>query len=458
MRRSPGALVVGVLCTLTLASCGGKNSTASKSSAPPAASTAGSSSAGPSGAAGSGASGSTSSDAAASSQVPSGGTGPDKGITATIKIWHYFQASARTTEVLDGWSGEFKKSYPNVKVDWVYVAYDQMTNKLLLSGQQGNGPDGVLYDPANAAALATAKAIVDMTPYVSGWSDLPQFPKSVIWNVDGKTYSMQGYVNLLGFYYNKAILDKAGLQPAKTVAELESQMPKIKGAGATALNMPGKPSADGEFGAYPWFLGDGVDYSGFDSAAAKTVFSRSASWVKQGYVPADVVSWGPTEAFADWVKGKTAYCQCGNWELGLAKTTAKFPYGVVQQPAGSAGTHVVGGGEGVSIGSSAKNPELIAEFFKSTVLSKDGELMNFKVLGGLPTRADAASDPLISGEPLIKPFADAVATTGSRPASAKIGQAMVAMGAAWSSALSGQSSPDSAATSLAAKIKSTLSQ
>ncbi|MGI8416691.1 MAG: sugar ABC transporter substrate-binding protein [Nakamurella sp.] len=373
-------------------------------------------------------------------------------MTASIDIWHYFQDSPQTKQLFAAWTAEFNAKYPNVKVNFVYVPYDQMNNKLLLSGQQGSGPDGALYDPSNAAALMSAKAIVDMAPYVNNWSDLSQIAKSAVWKSGDQVLSIQGYVNLLGFYYNKDVLTKAGVKPATTVAELQAQLPKLKAVGVNALDIPGKPTADGEFGAFPWFLGEGVNYTNLSSPVTTTVLARTAQWVKDGYVPKDAAVWGPTEAFADWIKGNAAYCQCGNWELGTAKTDAKFAYGVVAQPAGAAGSHVVGGGEGASIGSAAKNPALVAEFFKLTVLSKAGQLAFLTINGGLPTRLDAGKDPSVTSNALLAPFAGEVANTGSRPSSPKISRAMIAMGTAWSAALSGQQSPSGAAQTLASSV------
>jgi len=367
------------------------------------------------------------------------GAAPAKDTTATLNIWGY--VDQKITPWIGRETTAFKNEYPNVTVNYTYVPYDQMAAKVLGTAVAGGGPDGIFYNPSDAAQLSQSGVLADMTPYLSAFPDASQIPSSVVWKDQEKIVSIQGYVNTTALFYNKTILDKLGLTPPQTVAQLDSDLKAVAAAGYGGMTMCAAPTAESEFQIFPWMLGEGQNYGSFTTSGVSAVFSQFSSWIHAGYIPKDVVNWTQGDAWDKFSAGQYAFTQNGNWLLGRA---AKLPFewGVVPIPAGSAGSHSVGGGEGFSIGAKSSNPALTWQFLQEALLSKTGELSILKDAGSLPVRADAATAPELKSDPALAVFADIVKNMIARPGTPKISGDLVAMGKIWNSVAAGIDSPD----------------
>ena len=82
---------------------------------------------------------------------------------------------------------------------------------------------------------------------------------------DGTRYAVQGYVNLLGLWYNAEILDEIGVEPPTTLEELEGAMAKAKEAGYMGITLSGLPNSQGEWQGYPWMTAEGFTYENLDT-------------------------------------------------------------------------------------------------------------------------------------------------------------------------------------------------
>lgn len=394
---------------------------------------------------GSGGSGSTAPSAVAQ-------TLPPKDTQATVTIWSYVEA--KTSPWVGRAINALKAEFPNVKLTYTFVPYANMAAKLLGTAVSGGGPDGIFYNPSDAAKISQAGVLADMTSLFDAFPDKAQIPKSVVWRDQDKVISVQGYVNTTALYYNKTILDSLGLKPPTTVDELGDQLGKVKAAGKSGLTMCATPTAESEFQIFCWMLGDGLNYDSWDKPKLDALFGRFDQWIKSGYIPRDVTSWTQGDAWNKFGGGQYAFTQNGNWLLGDAKKI-KFDWGVVPIPAGSAGSHSIGGGEGFSLGAKTTNAALTWRFFELALLTADAEKKRLQEAGSIPVRADAAQDPIIKEDPNLATFAQVVADLGTRPSTPKISDYLVETGKIWNALAGGQISPSEASDRLIANTSVT---
>jgi multiple sugar transport system substrate-binding protein len=381
----------------------------------------------------------------------SSGGGSGSGDSSTLTVWHYFSDPSQV-KVMTDFADVFQKNHAGTKVDNVYVPYDQIDQKLIASVGAKTGPDVVVFNGADASNLAGAGALAPIDDRWDAFADKDQFPESVVHKLNGKTYAVQGYVNLLGLWYNKDLLDSLGIAPPTTMDELNSAMAKVKAAGKTGITLSGLPNSQGEWQAYPWMTAGGFDYAKPDADDLTKGFSTVAEWIDKGYLSKESTTWDQTVPFQKFAAGDVAFAENGNWQIATAKSTAKFTYGVVPLPVGSTGK-VYLGGEGEAIGAFSKNADLAWDYLTETYYSSEGQLIALADSGTVPARTDAASDPAVTGNELIKPFADSIATMGANYPSdavppASVANVQIAGGQAWSSVLSGASSPSEAAEKL----------
>jgi multiple sugar transport system substrate-binding protein len=419
-------VAVALFVALAAAACGSPSSSPSASAAPASAAP------------------STAASAAAPSPSP---------VTGTLSVWHYETTDAYLQLIKDE-TALFNAIYPNVTVNNIYVAQAELTPKLLATAAAKQGPDVMIYNWGDVEALASAGVLHDMDAYWKAFGDASTFSPGVVHQVNGKVYVAQAYVNLIALWYNKDLLDKNGITPPTTMAELETDLAKLNAAGVGGLAIDGKNGVDGWWTGMPFFRAQGLDMH-MTGPAVATTFAQLRSWVDKGYIPKEAVTWDQDTVFNQFLTGKFAFAVAGNWyATGAEKAT--FKYGVVSIPSGTQPAGVYLGGEGMSIGAFTQQPDLAWAYLQATWFSKAGQLLALKGLGSLPTRSDAASDPATSSSPIVAGFSQAVQTGVPLPVTTAENSASTVFGDLWSAVLSGQKTPDQAAAELASKIPGIL--
>lgn len=378
----------------------------------------------------------------------------------TLNVWEYFSVKSQVKELKD-LATLFNKTNKNTKVNYVFVPYAHLTTKIVAAAAANSGPDVVLYNGPTIGQLVDAGALKNMTPYWNSFPAKSQFGSGVIGKVNGKVYGVQGYVNLLGLWYNKNILNKVGIKPPKTISELSTDLTKVKEAGYTGITLTGKPNDQGEWQAYPWLAAFGWSYGNPQTGPIEKAFSTIASWAKQGYLPQIAVTWGQAEPFQEFLTGRVAFAENGNWEMGSAKSKANFKYGVEPMPSARKNAKVYLGGEKESIGAFTKSPKIAWQYLAKTYLSKAGELIALKDVGSIPARTDAATSNSVTSDSMLAPFAhEAQANGESYPPKVgptnKVRNAELAVAKQWSAIIAGQATPQAAARKVVAQVKSAL--
>ena len=228
------------------------------------------------------------------------------------------------------------------------------------------------YNDAVVAA-ATAKklpCILDTdAPNVPNWAyagylaplDLPgsvvdaQLP-STLGRYKDKLYAIGYYDAALGLFARKSALTAAGARVATvdkpyTAAEFNQLLAKVKASGKYPITFDlGTGDSGTEWWSYGYspflqsFGGDMIDRSTYKTATGVLNGDKALAWanwfqglVKQGYSPAK----SGTDAFADFVNGKSAMVWSGIWN---SANLGKVPDGVVMPPPDFGNGAKIGGG------------------------------------------------------------------------------------------------------------------
>jgi multiple sugar transport system substrate-binding protein len=153
----------------------------------------------------------------------------------TIKALFMAQAAYSEADVR-AMTDAFTKANPDIKVNLEFVPYEGLHDKTVLAQGSGSGYDVVLFDVIWPAEYATNNVLVDVTSRVTDEMKKGVLPGA--WttvNYDGKSYGMPWILDTKYLFYNKEILEKAGIKtPPKTWAELSEQAKIIKDKGLLA--------------------------------------------------------------------------------------------------------------------------------------------------------------------------------------------------------------------------------
>jgi len=127
----------------------------------------------------------------------------------------------------------FTKANPDIKVNLEFVPYEGLHDKTVLAQGSGGGYDVVLFDVIWPAEYATNKVLVDVSPKIT--DDMKKGVLPGAWTTvqyDGKYYGMPWILDTKYLFYNKEILEKAGIKtPPKTWDELSEQAKIIQDKG-----------------------------------------------------------------------------------------------------------------------------------------------------------------------------------------------------------------------------------
>jgi multiple sugar transport system substrate-binding protein len=278
-----------------------------------------------------------------------GSAGGGAGASSTdYTIWDpypQFDGNAAWTKLVESCGDK-----AGVKVKRTAFDTTDLTNKVLLAAQQGNAPDVLVVDNPVVSTLADAGvlATTDDTKIETSGVDPNLLGAG---QLGGKTYGTPIGANTLALFYNKTILQAAGVDPAsvKDWAALTAALAKIAGTGKKGITFSAIGTEEGSFQFLPWFWGSGARLDQLDSAQGTAALTLWSDWLKAGYAPNSVLNNTQTTSWQDFAAGNVAFAENGTWQLGNAKKLG-FEYGTITVPAQHGGAAPVPtGGEFVTV-------------------------------------------------------------------------------------------------------------
>jgi multiple sugar transport system substrate-binding protein len=232
------------------------------------------------------------------------------------------------------------------------TGYDttDLTQKALLAAQQGNSPDVLVIDNPVVSTLAEA-GVLTTTEETKLDTSAMEPNLLAAGQRGGKAYGVPIGANTLALYYNKAVLDAAGVDPAsiKDWATLTAALAKATAAGKKGITFSAIGTEEGSFQFLPWFWGSGAQLSKLDSSEGVAALSLWTDWLAKGYAPNSVINNTQTTSWQEFASGQYAFAENGTWQLANAKK-AGFEYGIIAIPGRAGGTAPAPtGGEFVTI-------------------------------------------------------------------------------------------------------------
>ncbi|MDG4808815.1 extracellular solute-binding protein [Micromonospora sp. WMMD1120] len=363
-------------------------------------------------------------------------------------VWDPYPQFADDSE----WVALLKKCGTSAGVTVERTGYDttDLTNKALLAAQQGNSPDVLIVDNPVISTLAEAGAL---TTTDDNKLDVSAMEANLLGagQSDGKTYGVPIGANTLALYYNKNVLDAAGVDPATVTdwASLNAALDKVKAKGKKGITFSAIGTEEGSFQFLPWFWGSGAQLTKLDSPEAVSALTLWTDWLKRGHAPNSVINNTQTTSWQEFATGDYAFAENGTWQLANAEKVG-FPYGTIAIPAAAGGpAPAPTGGEFVSIpvqkntGRYATSQQLVACLTSAdNLLTTDTTLSYVAPVAAVQERQAAA-------DPKLKVWVEAVRAAKGRTGDnlgTKYPKISESLWTAVQAALSGGKSPGEALT------------
>lgn len=136
-------------------------------------------------------------------------------VSAATQINALFMTQAAYSENdIRAMTSDFEKQHPDVKVNLEFVPYEALHDKIVAArGAGGNGYDVVLFDAIWPAEFSSFDLLQDVSSRIAADEREKIFPGAMNTVVyQGKTLGMPWILDTKYLYYNKAMLDKAGIK------------------------------------------------------------------------------------------------------------------------------------------------------------------------------------------------------------------------------------------------------
>lgn len=191
--------------------------------------------------------------------------GEDKVVTLTFANW--VSAEEATAEGIEKVISEFEDKHPNVKIENMPIPFDQMRQQLLTMTSGGNPPDIAMLNGPWSQELGAQGALADLSALASdqyledNWEGGLEAGK-----YEDNLYAVPFSLTPHAFWYNKKLMEEAGLDPnnpPKTLDELDSAMKQIKNElGSEGVYPIGVDTTLIDYALvqfWPWFYAHGAE-------------------------------------------------------------------------------------------------------------------------------------------------------------------------------------------------------
>lgn len=163
-----------------------------------------------------------------------GGNGNDKAADSkvTINVWGMGEEAKALPKIAE----QFESENPNIKVNVQALPWDTAHDKLLTAVASKKGPDVLQMGTTWIPEFGSAKALLDLTPYVEKYPELAEenfYPGSITTTkYENATVGVPWYIDTRVLYYRTDLLKEAGYDQApKTWDELKDAATKLKARG-----------------------------------------------------------------------------------------------------------------------------------------------------------------------------------------------------------------------------------
>ena len=380
--------------------------------------------------------------------------------TVTINFWHHYSAQSAENETLvNVLIPAFEAENPGIKVNAVSHEWAELHDKVLVSAKSNALPDVARCDIAWLPEFQKMGILValdeEMTDFAEVSGNLLDSAMSTS-VIGGHNDALALNTNSKIVFYNKAMLEEAGVQVPTTMDEWAEAVKKLSGENTNGQQVWGwnEPALAGwNICPFIWSFGGSLTN---DEQTVATGYINGPAAVKAVETFAELVKEGGITGFNSgdipmtdgFGTGRYAMMLEGPWKSAeLAGAYPDVSYGTAPIPAGEGGSISVLGGEDIAMFNSA-NKEAAWKFmqfmtgeFAETEMAKCGQI---------PVNKAALESETVKNADYA-PFIEAIQTAKARPTVAAWSEMDNDLTVTMTAIVSGEKTAQEALDELAAK-------
>jgi multiple sugar transport system substrate-binding protein len=373
----------------------------------------------------------------------------------TITFWHYYGEphNVPLESVLEAYDEE----HDDVEVDVRYIPFDDFNRTLQQNAATGDLPDIALINAFDTQAMAEAEIIEDLSDRVEEWGQQDAYyPTSwATTQVDGATYGVPHVADDYAVYYNKDLLDAAGLQPPETWDDMEAAAARLSEDVKYGLATAGGEGAEGATSLVLRTLAAGGSIEEFGDGAGVEALESFQTMVDDGGLSKGFLTWSEEDAKNQFATGQAAMMiNSATYVSILRDEVPDLDWDIAPMPSDETSKTFLSA-ENLTIGAGSGDADaawdLIAYLQRPDVLAEYLPERN-----KLPARNDV---PGATEDPVRQKFADQLADAWAPEGdlATHSNEAFTLVQEALQATISGSSSPEEAAATAQSGIEEALS-
>ncbi|GAE95264.1 alpha-xyloside ABC transporter [Gracilibacillus boraciitolerans JCM 21714] len=384
-------------------------------------------------------------------------TETDNGEVKNIELWYYWENPGHQKS-LGGMIDEYNESQDEVVVEATYIPFADFKKQLSVGAGASELPDIVIHDSPDMASYASMGIYADVTEEVSEWEFYDQYFDGPLESakLDDKLYGVPFGSNALGFYYNKKMLEEAGVEVPTTWEELEMAAEALTTDNVFGVAFSSVQNEEGTFNFMPWIWSAGGDAYDMNSEAGVKSLNYVSGLVDQGLMPKEVINWTQGDVLNQFMSGNVAMMVNGPWQIPtLESSDLDFEWDVTFIPKDKEFASVLGGENfGIIDG---ENVDASLDFVKFMAENTEEYINDF---GYIASRADIAATQFDGGDvnPTYKKFAEIMDVAKPRGPHPRWPEISNAISLSFNEAITGISTPEEAAEKAQTAIDDVLSE
>jgi len=330
-----------------------------------------------------------------------------------------------------------------VTIEQQSVPAAQVMTKALRMASSKSLPDIVQFDASEMPTFADAGGLVDLRTLGLTTEDVPEGIVG-FGSYKGTYYGAARSVNTLALFYNKDVLDEAGVQVPTTWDELRETAKKLTQGKRYGLALSAGGAEDGVFQFTPFMWSNGGDETDLDSPQVVGALDYWKALLQDGSLSKSTVNWTQADVNDQFMAGNAAMMINGPWQVETLNTKKSLHWEIAQIPVPETGAESVGplGGAVLTVPNTGD-----AEREKTAgrivgCLAGEKEQLTYALNSWMVPANEKAAAKWRAEVPELDTLADQVAAARSRTAKLGAGWSGVslALQSAFQSALTGQSS------------------
>lgn len=369
-----------------------------------------------------------------------------------ITFWHYMSEDKEGKYVMEA-VDEFNNSQDEIYVNAQYLPREELMKQYSIGVVSGELPDCGMVDNPDHNSYASMGVFEDITDLYDSWDQADFLEGSLnSCKYEDKLYGIPWGNNCLGLFYDKDMLEAAGVEVPTTWSELEAACEQLSKNDVKGLAISAIGNEEGTFQFMPWLLSAGGDINNLSSDSSKEAVTYLKNLMDKGYISKECVNWTQADAEKQFASGQAAMMINGPWQFsGLKDDAPDKNYGVAKVPKADDGDYAsVLGGENVAI---CKGADVESSWtFLTYMTSKENSPKICKEIGRFSPRADVDVQEMFKDDPLNSVFADLMLQAQSRGPSPKWPEISAAIYTAEQEVFTGQKDVDTAMADAQAKV------